>query len=150
MCWENITILVTKHIKDALAKHRAEIVFVRAESQISCAALGAIIVCRVKTNDIRVGIHHDLFIFFCFSCLTNWYNEKYVLVAVFFKGKNFSLQLNRYFYPFSLTLLLYMCIPQVGGFTYFLKQTSQYTHFLANVLNNLSDIQILHFNIDVM
>ena len=53
-------------------------------------------------------------------------------------------------YPFSLTLLLYMCIPQVGGFTYFLKQTSHYTHFLANVLNNSSDIQILHFNIDVM
>ena len=29
-------------------------------------------------------------------------------------------------------------------------ESRHYTHFLANVLNNLPDIQILHFKIDVM
>ena len=38
----------------------------------------------------------------------------------------------------------------VPSISYFLRESSHYTDFLANVLNNLSDIQILHFNIDVM
>ena len=59
--------LVAKDIKIAAAKYRAEIIFVRAESQISCATLSAIIVCHVKTNDICVGIHHDVFIYFFVS-----------------------------------------------------------------------------------
>ena len=39
---------------------------------------------------------------------------------------------------------------EVDDFTYFLKESGHFTHFLANVLNNSSDIQILNFNIDVM
>ena len=66
----------------------------------------AIIVCHVKTNDIRVGIHHDLFIyFFCFSFRTNWCNEKYTL-SVFFEGKNFILRLHSYLslFPSIITI----------------------------------------------
>ena len=58
--------LVANDIKDAIAKHRDEIIFVRAESQVSCATLSAIIVCHTKINDIRVGTHHDVFIYFLF------------------------------------------------------------------------------------
>ena len=58
--------LVAKDTKDAIAKHQAEIFFVRAASQISCATLRAIIVCHATTNDIRVGIHPDVFIYFLF------------------------------------------------------------------------------------
>ena len=134
---------LAKHIKDAIVKHRVEIIFGRAESQISSTTVSAIIVCHAKTNDIRIWINHDVFIyFFCFSFLINWCNEKFILV-VFFKGKNFSLQLNNFFiYVYSPT--------ESGNFTYFLKESSHYTHFLANVLNNLPDNLILHFKIDVM
>ena len=46
---------------------------------------------------------------------------------------------------------IYICVhspTKVGDFTNLLKESSHYTHFLANTLNNLSDIQILNFNID--
>ena len=60
--------LLANDIEDAIIKHRAKIVFVRAESQISCATLSAIIVCHSKTNDIRVWIHHFVYIYiFLFS-----------------------------------------------------------------------------------
>ena len=62
--------LVSKDIKDATAKHLAEIIFLRAESQISCATLSAIIVCHEKPNDIHVGTYH-IFIYLCFSFLSN-------------------------------------------------------------------------------
>ena len=89
------------------------------------------------------------YVFFCFSFLTNWCNEKYIFV--FFKWKNFSIQLNSYLSFFPPFVTIYVDSPtQVGDFTYFLKESSHYTHFLHSVLNNLSDIQILHFNIYVM
>ena len=86
--------------------------------------------------------------FFCVSFLTNLCNEKRITVNSF-KGKNFSLHMNSYlslFPPF-----IYICVhspTKVGDFTNLLKESSHYTNFLANTLNNLSDIQILNFNID--
>ena len=59
--------LVAKDIKDAIAKHRAEIIFDRVESQISCATQSAMIVCHAEINDIRVEIHHEIFIYFFIS-----------------------------------------------------------------------------------
>ena len=42
--------LVAKDIKDAIAKHRAEIIFDRVESQVSCATQSAMIVCHAEIN----------------------------------------------------------------------------------------------------
>ena len=132
---------LAKDIKDPIAKHLAEIIFGRAEGQISSATVSAITVCHAKTNDIHVWINHDVFIYF-FVSLFNWCNEKFIVV-VFFKGKNFSVQLNNFsIYVYSPT--------ESGNFTYFLKESSHYTHFLANVLNNLPDNLTLHLKIDVM
>ena len=44
-------------------KTLAEMIFLCPESQISCTALSAIIVCHAKTNDIHVGTYHDVFIY---------------------------------------------------------------------------------------
>ena len=59
--------LVAKDIKDAIAKHRSEIIFDRVKSQISCATQSAMIVCHAEINDIRVEIHHGIFIYFFIS-----------------------------------------------------------------------------------
>ena len=59
--------------------------------------------------------------------------------------------MNSYLSLFPPFITIYVYSPtEVGDFTYFVKESSHYTHFLANVLNNLSDIQIFHFNTDVM
>ena len=61
--------LVAKDIKDAIAKHRAEIIFDRVESQISCATQSAMIVCHAEINDIVLRyttkfLYIFLFLFF--------------------------------------------------------------------------------------
>ena len=70
---------------------------------------------------------------------------------LFFQRKNSSLQLNSYLsiFPLFITIHVYSTT-EVGDFTYFPRENSHYTSYLANVLNNLSDIQIIHFNIDFM
>ena len=120
------------------------------ESQITCATFKChnSLSCKNKWHSCW-DTPWCFYVFFCFSFLTNWCNEKYIFV--FFKGKNFSIQLNSYLSFFPPFVTIYVDSPtQVGDFTYFLKESSHYTHFLHSVLNNLSDIQILHFNIDVM
>ena len=82
MCRESI-----KDIKDAIAKRLAEIILVRAESQISCATLSAIIVCHAKINDIRVGMHHDVFIFFFVSLFLPTDVMKSIFLLFFSKKK---------------------------------------------------------------
>ena len=44
--------LGVKDIEDVITKHRAEVIFARAESQTSYATLNATIVYRAKINDI--------------------------------------------------------------------------------------------------
>ena len=48
--------LVVKDKEDVIAKHRAEVTFARAESQISYATLNVTIVYRAKINDICFSI----------------------------------------------------------------------------------------------
>ena len=81
---------MAKDIKDAIPKLRAERIFVRAESQISCATLSAIIVSLAKTNDIRVGIHHDVFMYFYVSLFLQTDVMKGIFLLYFFKGKKFK------------------------------------------------------------
>ena len=54
--------LVVKDTEDAIAKHRAEVTFARAESQTSYATLNVTIVYSAKINDICFDI-----IVFCIS-----------------------------------------------------------------------------------
>ena len=82
MCRESI-----KDIKDAIAKRLAEIILVRAESQISCATLSTIIVCHAKINDIRVGMHHDVFILFFVSLFLPTDVMKSIFLLFFSKKK---------------------------------------------------------------
>ena len=137
--------LEAKDIKDAIAKQGLKWFLIGAESQISCATLSAITVCHTKTNDIRVGIHHGLFIYFFVSLFLLTDAVKSIFLSFFSKEKNFSLQLNNYLSLFPPFNTIYVYSPtEVGDFTYFLKENSHHAHFLANVLNNLSDIRILH------
>ena len=76
---------------------------------------------------------------------------KSIFLLCFFKERYFSLQLNSYLSLFPPFITIYVNSPtEFGDFIIFLKESSHYMHFLANVLNNLSDIKILHFNIDTM
>ena len=96
-------------------------------------------------------MHHDIFIQFFVSLFLPTDLMKSILLLCFFKERYFSLLLNSYLSLFLSLFTIYVNSPtEFGDFTYFLKESSHYTHFLAYVLNNLSDIQILHFNIDTM
>ena len=70
---------LAKDIKDAIAKHLAEIIFGRAEGQISSATVSAITVCHAKTNDIHVWINHDVFIYFLFLFSTDVMKSLFLL-----------------------------------------------------------------------
>ena len=96
--------LVAKDIKDAIAKHRAEIIFDRVESQISCATQSAMIVCHAEINDIRVEIHHEIFIYFFISLFlqTDVMKSKFL----FFYSK-LQLRLNNYLSLFPPFITLY-------------------------------------------
>ena len=62
--------LVVKDIEDVIAKHRAEVTFARAESQVGYATLNVTIVYRAKINDICFDIiMFYFFVLFCFSFL---------------------------------------------------------------------------------
>ena len=80
--------MVAKDIKDGFAKHHAIIIFVCAESKISYATLSAITVCHAKTNDIRAGIHHDVFIYFSVSLFLPTDIMKSIFLLFFSKEKN--------------------------------------------------------------
>ena len=58
-----------KDIEDVIAKHRAEVTFARAESQVSYATLNVTIVYRAKINDICFDIvmFYISFVLFFFS-----------------------------------------------------------------------------------
>ena len=60
---------MVKDIEDVIAKHRSELIFARAESQTSYAALNVTIVYRAKINDICFDIimFYISFVLFFFS-----------------------------------------------------------------------------------
>ena len=142
---------LAKDIRDAIAKHRAEIIFVRVKSNKLCN-------CN-RHNSLPCENRWHLcldkpwcfYIYIFVSLFLSTDVMKSLFLLFFFKGKIFSLQLNNYLSLFHHFFTIYVYSPtEFGNFTYFLKKSSYYTHFLANVLNNLPDIQILHFEIDVM
>ena len=58
--------------------------------------------------------------------------------------------MNSYLYLLPTFITIYVYSPSKVGAIYFLKESTNYKHFLAYMLNNLSDVKILNFKIDVV
>ena len=137
--------LVVKDIEDVIAKHCAEVTFTRAESQASYATLNVTIVYRTKINDMLnkcfgiIMFYISFVLFFFFFLLLADVMKNYFRLFSCIRFWSICKQ-----FCISFLHLLLHSLTELGDFIHSLRESSHYTYLLAIVINNLSDIQILH------